>query len=63
MDINDAQWVFDGIGTAIISAIIGLLVGGFTGYRIGVKKTKIAQKQKAGDAANQIQIGINDGSK
>lgn len=61
--MNDVQWIFDGIGTAIISAIIGLLVGGFAGYRIGVKKTKIIQKQKADDGANQIQIGINNGDK
>lgn len=39
--MNDVQWIFDGIGTAVISAIIGLLVGGFAGYRIGVKKTII----------------------
>ena len=61
--MNDVQWIFDGIGTAIISAIIGLLAGGFVGYRIGVKKTKITQKQKADDGANQIQIGINNGNK
>lgn len=61
--MSDVQWIFDGIGTAIISAIIGLFVGGFAGYRIGVKKAKITQKQKAGDSANQIQIGINNGAK
>ena len=61
--MNNVQWIFDGIGTAIVSAIMGLLVGGFTGYKFGVKKTKIAQKQKAGDNANQIQIGINNGTK
>lgn len=53
------EWVFDGIGTAIISAILGLLLGGAAGYRIGVKKTSIRQVQKAGDKAHQTQIGVN----
>lgn len=50
------EWIFDGIGTAIISAIVGLIVGGGVGYYIGVNTT-IKQKQKAGDNANQVQIG------
>ena len=55
------QWIFDGVGSAIVSAILGLLVGGVAGYRIGIKKTKINQRQKAGNNSSQIQIGINDG--
>ena len=53
------EWIFDGIGTELVSALIGLLVGGVAGYGIGVvcTKNKIKQKQKAGDNANQIQIG------
>jgi len=53
------EWIFDGIGTEIISALIGMLVGGGAGYGIGVvvTKNKIKQKQKAGDNANQVQIG------
>lgn len=52
------EWFFDGLGTTIISLIIGLLTGGTIGYRIGIKKTnKVNQKQKAGDNASQIQIG------
>lgn len=53
------EWIFDGIGTEIISALIGLLIGGGAGYGIGVAITnnKIKQKQKARDNANQIQIG------
>ena len=54
------EWIFDGIGTAIISAILGLLIGGVAGYRIGVKKSTIKQNQKAGDNAHQTQISIND---
>ena len=48
------EWIFNGIGTAIISGIVGV-IGGFVGYRIGVKKT--VQKQKAGNNATQVQIG------
>lgn len=50
------QWVFDGIGTELISLVIGTLGGGAIGYRIG-KKNKVKQKQKAGDNSKQIQIG------
>lgn len=56
MDINS---IFDGIGTEIISCIIGLLFGGAggigIGYKIAINKNK--QKQKARDNANQTQIG------
>ena len=52
--MNDLQWIFDGIGTAIISGILGLIFGGFVGFRIGVKKGTIKQKQVAGNDASQI---------
>ena len=58
--MNNLQWVFDGIGSTIISAILGLFIGGVAGYRIGIKKTKINQRQKAGNKSRQIQIGISD---
>lgn len=52
------EWIFSGIGTAIITFIVGLIAGGTTGYKIGInKKTTTKQKQKAGDASSQIQIG------
>jgi hypothetical protein len=50
------DWVFDGIGTAIVSSIISMIVGGVVGYRIGVR-SKVDQEQKAKNNANQIQIG------
>lgn len=28
------EWIFDGIGTAIITLILGSLVGGTVGYKI-----------------------------
>ena len=56
----EIQWFFDGIGTELISIIIGLIVGGigggFVGYRIG--KNKVKQTQKARDNANQNQVGV-----
>jgi hypothetical protein len=33
------EWFFDGLGTAVITLIIGLLTGGTVGYRIGIKKS------------------------
>ena len=49
------EWFFDGFGTEIISIIISLIVGGFAGYKIGVKRTS-SQNQVAGDKAKQKQI-------
>lgn len=58
------EWIFSGIGTAILSGLAGLLVGGFAGYKIGVHN-KTNQKQKAGNNSNQTQIGniTNNGTK
>lgn len=53
------EWFFDGIGSELVSTLIGLIIGGGAGYGIGVvcTKNKITQKQKAGDNAKQTQIG------
>ncbi len=52
------EWIFSGIGTAIITFIVGLISGGAAGYKIGInKKITTKQKQKAGDNSSQIQIG------
>ena len=54
------QELFSTIGTELISAVIGLLVGsvggGAIGYRMAIKN-KTKQKQVAGDNANQTQVG------
>lgn len=55
------EWIFDGIGTALIIFVLGLLVGSGAGYRIAINKKSINQKQKGGNNSNQIQIGeVND---
>ena len=56
------DWIFNDIGTMLISLVIGLLGGGAIGYKIGVKN-KVSQHQKGRDHVNQIQIGniINNG--
>ncbi|WP_164891151.1 hypothetical protein [Botryobacter ruber] len=52
------EWFFEGLGTAIITLIVGLLSGGAVGYRIGIKKTnQVNQKQKAKNNASQFQVG------
>lgn len=55
------EWIFDGIGTALIIFVLGLLVGSGAGYKIAINKKSINQKQKAGNNSSQIQIGeVND---
>ncbi len=51
------EWIFDGIGTEIIVFVLGLIIGGPVGYKIGVHRARIKQKQKAGDSSNQTQVG------
>lgn len=48
------EWVFDGIGTELVSLIIGAIGGGAVGYKIGIKRTSV-QKQVARDNALQTQ--------
>lgn len=61
------EWIFDGIGTEIVSIVISLIIGaiggGTVGYKVAIKKT-LSQKQSAGDGSEQrqeLQIGKNDG--
>lgn len=54
--MENLEWIFDSIGTELISLIIGAVFGGTAGYKIG-SKNKIKQKQNAGDNSKQIQIG------
>lgn len=57
------EWVFDGIGTELVSLLIGGIFGGTIGYKIGIKN-KISQCQKGRDNANQVQVGsvVNNGN-
>ncbi len=48
------EWFFEGIGTEIIMFIIGLLAGGISGYKIGIRKNGL-QKQIAKNEAKQTQ--------
>lgn len=50
------EWFFDGIGTEILSLIIGSIIGGTLGYKIG---SKSKQKQENANNSNQIQNSIN----
>lgn len=57
------EWIFDGIGTTIVSLIISFLTGGAVGYKIGINKNMVKQKQKAGNNSLQIQIGRDSNDK
>lgn len=57
MDWENVSWVFSGIGSTVISIIVGAICGGIAGYRIGIKKTTIKQTQKNRGNGNQVQIG------
>lgn len=48
------QWVFDGIGTELLSLVIGVAAGGIAGYKIGIRKEG-KQDQKAKSKAKQRQ--------
>lgn len=58
--MENLEWIFDGIGTELIGAAIGLIVGalggGTVGYKIG-SKHRVTQNQTAGDNSKQTQIG------
>lgn len=51
------EWIFDGIGTALITLVLGLLIGGAVVYRVSLYKNIIKQKQRSGDNSTQIQVG------
>ena len=56
---NFFQWFFDGLGTEIVSLIIGAIGGGLAGFHIG-KRSKITQTQKAGNRAKQRQESTSE---
>ena len=52
--MENVQWIFSGIGTELLSLVLGALCGGIIGYRIGVKKNS-TQKQVAKNGSTQRQ--------
>lgn len=58
------EWVFSGISTQILSTVVSFIIGIFTGYKVGVRKSSLTQIQKAGDNSTQSQVGkIQDADK
>ncbi|WP_157414731.1 hypothetical protein [Agromyces allii] len=51
------EWFFDGLGTMLLGLMLGAAGGSVITWRVMVKKTKVVQKQKAGDNSTQIQAG------
>lgn len=66
--MENIQWIFSGIGTEILTLLIGAVMGGLAGYKLGVRKS-YTQSQKASDDSKQNQelfdsdISGNSGSK
>ena len=60
--MEDLQWIFSGIGTELLILAVGAIVGGFAGYKIGVKKSgKQAQQAKRG-AIQRQELIIDSGA-
>lgn len=61
------QWFLNTVGTELISALIGCVIGSGVTYRIMynkyVKTTIVKQFQKSGKKSNQTQIGVINGKK
>jgi hypothetical protein len=59
--MESLSWLFEGLGTEILSFLLGLSSGSIVGYKIS-KIVKVKQTQKGGDNSEQVQIGnINNG--
>ena len=61
------QWFLNTVGTELISALIGCVIGSGVTYRFMynkyVKTTIVKQIQKSGKKSNQTQIGVINGKK
>lgn len=55
--MKSIEWIFSGIGTQILSAVVSFIIGVFTGYKVGARKSSLMQIQKAGDNSTQSQVG------
>ena len=51
------EWFFDGLGTELISLLIGTVFGGVVGWKLSIHR--FSQKQRAGDNSTQTQVGGN----
>ncbi len=63
--MDNFSWVFDGIGTAIVTFLLGLVAGSGAGIFIGIRISKIKNhiSQKGRDNLQQTNIGeiVNNG--
>lgn len=61
MDLNVVSWVFDGIGTALVGLVVGLVTGGLGGWQLHKRQLRISQR--AADHATQtVTLHWNDRS-
>ena len=59
--MENIPWIFDGIGTEIVGLVLGTVLGGFAGYKIGIhKKGKQLQIAKAASKQRQEMVVDSD---
>ncbi|MDQ1205211.1 hypothetical protein QE377_001570 [Microbacterium sp. SORGH_AS 862] len=51
------DWFFDGLGTLLVGFLVGGAGGSAVTWRIMSKRSRVTQKQRAGDHASQMQVG------
>lgn len=56
----DYKWIFDGIGSSLVTLILGLIIGAVGGYKKGVSSK---QEQTAENGAKQQQLFKGNSSK
>ena len=52
------EWFFDGLGTEIISLIIGLGLGIFGGYKVGIRKNALQKQISANDVKQSQRLEV-----
>ncbi len=63
MPLEAMEWIWDGIGTELVSLVVGLATGGLGGWTLHKRHVRISMK--AGDSSNQtVNIdSMNKGTK
>ena len=58
--MENISWVFDGLGTEILSLIVGFISGGAIGYKIGIHNGTMIDYVIVSGGAIGYKIGIHN---